>query len=397
MPKIAVFAVCALLVGCASSAPRPSGEDSLARGKAAMESAVAAMDNRGRPPAADGKAQPAGGADRTAPAANAAPPARGGQPVWVSAPYSVYSESEYVAAVGYGSNSTEADRNAFVALTAVFGQSIQSEVSTVSNFSEAVNNGAINVTQNNTVNEAIKTSSRMDSLIGAEIADRWQNPADRSWSAVAVLEKEKAASLYADLLRGNLRLINEITNIPAAERNSFEAFSRYQLAATVADANKLYADLLAVMGSSPAGLKPSDLKGGGDYRLEAIKIAASIPVAVNVEGDSQNRIVNAFAVALGRLGFNSGGRNNRYVLTAKITLSSANVPGNQFQFCRYNIDAYLTDTTNNSRMAPFNISGREGHANMSEAEVRAINAAAKKIDTEYEKVFNSYFSTNLLK
>jgi hypothetical protein len=366
-----------------------------------MEDAAAAMDNGGRSPAEiAGRAQPAASGTRataaSAPAANAVTGPRG-QPAWVSSPYSVYDQSEYVAAVGYGSNRTEAERNAFVSLTAVFGQAIQVEVSTVSNYSEAVNNGSITVTQNNAVKEAIKTSSEMDSLIGAEIADVWQNTADRSWSAVAVLEKDEAAALYADLLRGNLRLINEITNIPAAEKNSFEAFSRYQLAATVADANKLYANLLSVLGNSPAGLRPSDVKSGSDYRLEAANIAGNIPVAINVEDDRQNRIGNAFAVVLGKLGFKSGGRNNRYVLNVKLTLTGANVPGNQFQFSRYNIDAYLTDTTNNSRMSPFNISGREGHTVMSEAEVRAVNSAAKKIDDEYAQVFNSYFSTNLLK
>jgi hypothetical protein len=237
----------------------------------------------------------------------------------------------------------------------------------------------------------------MNSLIGAEIADVWQNTADRSWSAVAVLEKDEAAALYADLLRGNLRLINEITAVPDAEKNSLEAFSRYHLAASVADANKLYANLLSVLGNAPNGLKPSDVKGGGDYRLEAAKIAGNIPVAISVEGDRQNRIGNAFAVVLGRVGFKSGGRNNRYVLNATVTLASANVPGNQFQFCRYNIDAHLTDTTNNNRMAPFNISGREGHTVMTEAEVRALNSAAKKIDEEYGQVFNNYFSTQLLK
>jgi hypothetical protein len=363
-----------------------------------MESAVAAMDRGGRSPEEIAeKVQPAASGKTHPPVGAAAQASQGGRPAWVSSPYNVYDQSEYVAAVGYGMTRPEAERSAVVSLTAVFGQSIQAEVSTVSNYSEAVNNGSINVTQNNAVNEAIKTSSKMDSLIGAEIADVWQNSADKSWSAVAVLEKKKAAALYADLIRGNLRLIGEITDIPAAEKNSFEAFSRYQMAATVADANKLYADLLAVLGNVPDGLGPSDVKGGGDYRLEATKIAGNIPVAITVEGDRQNRIGNAFAVALGRLGFRSGGRSNRYILNATITLNNANVSGNQFQFCRYNVDAYLTDTTNNSRMAPFNISGREGHTSMSEAEVRAINSAAKKIDEEYEQVFNNYFSTNLLK
>jgi hypothetical protein len=172
-----------------------------------------------------------------------------------------------------------------------------------------------------------------------------------------------------------------------------EAFSRYRLAAAVADANHLYANLLSVLGGAGA----PDSKKGGDYRLEAAKIARNIPIAVNVEGDRQNRVENAFAVALGRLGFKSGGKNNRYVLNATLSLTQANLPGNSFEFCRYNIDSYLTDTMSGGKIAPYNITGREGHTAMSEAEIRAVSAAAKKIESGYEQVFNDFFSTNLLK
>jgi hypothetical protein len=319
------------------------------------------------------------------------------EPAWVSSPYDVYDQRIYVAAVGYGSNRAAAERNAFAALTAVFGQSIQAEFSNLTNYSEAVNNGSIDVSENNAVREAVKTSSEMDSLVGAEIAGVWQNSAGKDWYAAAVLKKESAMSLYSSLVQDNLRLINEITNIPDPEKNSLEAFSRYQLAATVADANELYSNLLSVLGGASAGSKLTDIKKGGDYRLEAAKIARNIPIAVKVDGDMQNRIGNAFAVAIGRIGFKSGGNKNRYVLNVAVNLEDANLPGNQFQFCRYNIDAYLTDTVNESRLAPYNITGREGHTAMREAEIRAVSSAAKKIEAEYERVFYNFFSTNFLK
>lgn len=394
----AIMVGCVILAGCASTA-KPAQGGSLEDSRAAAYDAIDAMNRGGRSaPAAAKPASPGQPAANTAaPASAPAAAATRAEPDWVSSPYSVYNQNTYVAAVGYGENRTAAERSALVSLTAVFGQSIQAEISTITNYSEAVNNGSINVSENNAVREAVKTSSEMDSLVGAEIADVWQNGADRTWSAVAVLEKQRTAVLYADLIRGNQRLINEITKIQDAEKNSLEAFSRYRLAATIADANKLYATLLSVIGSSPPGLNPSEIKGGSDYRLEAAKVARTIPIAVRVEGDRQNRIGNAFATALGRIGFIGSGTNNRYVLNATLSLSSANLSGNQYQFCRYNVDAYLTDTSNDSRMSPYNISGREGHNAMNEAEIRAINSAAKKIDSEFEQVFDDFFSTNLLR
>ncbi|MDR2659162.1 MAG: LPP20 family lipoprotein, partial [Spirochaetaceae bacterium] len=172
------------------------------------------------------------------------------EPAWVSSPYSVYDKNLYVAAVGSGDNRASAERAAFAALTSVFGQSIEAEFSNLTNYSEAVQNGSIVVSENNAVREAVKTSSMMDSLVGAEIAGVWQDGGDRLWYAAAVLDKKKAAGLYAGLISGNLRIIDDITNIPEAEANTIEAFSRYQLAAAVADANELYGNLLSVLGGS---------------------------------------------------------------------------------------------------------------------------------------------------
>jgi hypothetical protein len=362
-----------MLYGCASKAGTQDTEAA-----AAAQRAVNAMQNNGAAPL------PGTAFD-------------GGKPEWLSSPYSVYDNNVYVAAVGSGANRVAAERGAFAALTAIFGQSIQAEFSNMTNYSEAALNGSIVVSENNAVREAVKTSSAMDSLIGAEIAGVWQDNTDKYWYAIAILDKKKAAALYADLIRGNLRLIDEITTIPAAENNSLEAFSRYQLAATIAGANELYGNLLSVLAGTSAGLDLTRMKNSAYYQLEARKIAQNIPIDVRVEGDSQNRIGNAFAVALGSIGFKSGGSNNRYVLNAALSLTNANLPGNQFQFCRYNIDAYLLDTANGSKLVPYNISGREGHTAMNEAELRAINSAAKKIDTEYENVFDNFFSSKLLK
>jgi hypothetical protein len=236
-----------------------------------------------------------------------------------------------------------AECSALVSLTAVFGQPVQAEISSITNYSEAV-----------------KTSSGMDSLVCAEIAGVRRNDADRSWSAVAVLEKQRAALLYAELMLGSRRLTSEITNVPDAGKTSPEAFSRCRLAATITDTNKLHAALLPGIGGGAAGLDPAEIRTGADYRLEAAKATRGIPIAVKVEGDSQNRVGNAFAVALGRIGFKSGCTDNRYVLNATLPPTGANLSGNRYQFCRYNVDAYLTDTSNGSRMSPYNIAGGKG-------------------------------------
>ena len=80
-----------------------------------------------------------GGTARAAP-----PPVRSTrgrkEPAWVNDPYRVFSRERYVVAVGYGANRAEAERRALAALTSLFGQSVQSEFSAVTAYSEAVSN-----------------------------------------------------------------------------------------------------------------------------------------------------------------------------------------------------------------------------------------------------------------
>ena len=98
----------------------------------------------------------------------------------------------------------------------------------------------------------------------------------------------------------------------------------------------------------------------------------------------------AFASALAKQGFRSGGTDSRYVLQVGVDFSSVEFPNQQNKFTRYTIDANLIDTRDASVLLPFNINGREGHISLSEAENRAVAAAEKKINDTYGTVLSDY-------
>jgi hypothetical protein len=366
----------------ASSASNTAGAADAAAD--AANAAAAAMDAaaRGEPlsrPSAAGA--PPAGAPAAAQAASSSPDSRG-KPAWVDSPDSVYSKQRYVAAVGFGPERGQAERNALANLTAVFGQSIQAEMKSVASYSEAVKSGVIQVSENVSVQEAISTSAEMDSLIGAEIADVWYD-GKSVYYAAAVMEKAKTELLYADLIRSNERVITDLTTMTQEEKNTLNGYSRYQLAATIADTNRLYANVLTYVGNS-SGINPGDMKRGADYRLEAAGIVRTIPIGVKVSGDRQDRIKNAFTRALGSAGFRSGGSNPRYTLEAVLTLSPMDLPNQQNKFVRYTVDANLMDSAEgNSVIMPFNVGARAGHLTIPEAENRAISMAEKEITEKF--------------
>jgi hypothetical protein len=319
-----------------------------------------------------------------------------GAPAWVSNPDAVYRRAAYIAAVGYGPSRREAEQGALVALTALFGQSIQGELKTLSSYSEAVKNGALDVSENTSMENAVNISSRMDNLVGAEVADVWFDGKSTHY-AVAVMERAPAALLYSELIRSNLRIIGELLNLREGEKNSLDGYSRYLLAGITADANRVFANVLSVVDGSGAAMLSPDMKKGDEYRLEAANIAKNIPIMINAEGDPSGRIKTAFAEALNQAGFKSGGDSSRYVLAVSLALTPVELPNQQNKFVRYVIEAKLSDQTKGELLFPYSLNGREGHTTLPEAENRALSAAVKKIGGEYPEALKDWFAGALPK
>jgi hypothetical protein len=232
----------------------------------------------------------------------------------------------------------------------------------------------------------------MDTLVGAEIADVWHDNKS-TYYAAAVMEKEKTSVLYADLIRSNERIIGDLVTMTGAVKNTLDGYSRYLLAGTIADANRVYANVLTYVGNT-RGINPGEMKKGDDYRLEAAAVARNIPIGVTVSGDRGDRIKSAFSKALSGAGFRSGGNNSRYILRASYTMSPAELPNQQNKFVRYQVNALLADTAEgDSVLVPYDSNGREGHLTLPEAEERAIRAAERKIADEFGGILKDYLSS----
>jgi hypothetical protein len=311
------------------------------------------------------------------------------KPVWVDSIDSVYNRSQYIAAVGYAANRDMAEKNAFANLTAIFGQSIQADQTISNTYQEAVKNGVTTGwTDNIAMQNSIKTSASMDSLVGAEIKEVWQDTKNNVFYAAAVMEKAKTIQLYNEMVKANQSVIDNLLSMNQTDKNSLEGFARYQFAAIVADINFTYGNVLQVLGSP----LPVNLTKGDNYRLEAQNITKAIPVGIIVKNDKSGRIQGAFAKALSNIGFRSGGNNSRYILNVDITVSPVDLPNNTNKFARIELSADLTDTSVSSILLPFNFSSREGHTTITEAENRTYMAAEQKINEEYKNLISDYLS-----
>jgi len=315
------------------------------------------------------------------------------KPVWVNNVNSVDNRSQFVAAVGHASDREMAEKNAFTNLAVFFGQSIKADQTIVNTYYEAVKNGVTsgwidNIAMRNT----ISTSVSMDTLLGADIREVWHDEKNKIFYAVAVMERAKTVQLYTEMILANLEMINNLTAMNQAERNTLETVSRYQFAATVADINITYANLLRLLNASV----PGGVKRGDEYRLEAQNITRTIPIGIIVNNDREARIQNAFAKVFADLGFRSGGQNARYILRVNVTVSQANYLNNPNKFAMMELSASLADSVTRETLLPYSFSNREGHTTAEAAENRVFISAERKITEEYKEVLSSYLSQLLL-
>ncbi|MCL2381171.1 MAG: LPP20 family lipoprotein [Treponema sp.] len=316
------------------------------------------------------------------------------RPVWVDSPQAAYPTALYIAAVGHGADRTLAERDALARIVALFGQAVQSELHVMASYSQAITGGAIQVSEDVRVQQAITTSAQMDTLVGAEIASVWHDSGNNIYYAVAIMERERTSILYAGLIRSNERIISELVTMTPQTRNSLDGFARYRLAAAVADANRLYANVLTVVGNT-RGINPAEMRRGDEYRIAAAQVVSAIPVGIIVTGDRGNRIQNALSSAVNAAGLISGGTNSRYVLRFSYTMTQQDIPGQRHQFVRFELVGGLENAGagNTVLFSPPAMTGREGHLTVSEAEERALRTVERRIAGEFGPALIAYLDS----
>jgi hypothetical protein len=312
-------------------------------------------------------------------------------PNWVRDPYTKYDRQTYIAAVGSGSSREASEKSALGNLIAFFGQNIQVDERVSTSYQEAVRSGVTATWSENTaVDSVISTSTGLDSLVGAEIGDAWND--GREYFAVAVLNKATAIRIYTDIVSANQAMIENLINFPMADRNTLEGYARYQFAATVADMTISYANLLSVIGRPVQAVNTGD-----DYRLEALNIVKTIPVAIRVQNDRSGRIEGAFSKAFSDLGFQSGGDNSRYVLDVYIVTSVVEFLNSDYKDTRIEVAANLVEADPGTVLLPYNFNDRGRHTTQALADNQAYNLAEQAINKEYAGLLLGYLNQLLPK
>ena len=315
------------------------------------------------------------------------------RPGWINNPYAGFNRQAYVVAVGRGDSRRAAERDALRGIAGVFGLNVQAAENITFLYQEMVAGGVTAWTQQTDFRSAIETSVRRDNLIGADVRQHWSDGRGNHY-VLAALNRATSVLLYSNRITANDDVISNLTNMPAAQRNSIEGFARYQAAAAVADMSFTYGEMLVFLGAP----WHETIARGDYFRQRARQIARSIPIDINVKSGNASadaRIRGAFAdVLFDEFGFLTGGTGHRYALNVDITMQPRRrggrppIPGTDIYFSwievRTDVRANLVDTGTGVVLLPsdFTFTG-PGRRNQYDAEDLALNEVAQIIRREY--------------
>jgi hypothetical protein len=308
------------------------------------------------------------------------------QPEWITKPGIMYPDDQYVVATGDGKTAEEAQFKAKANLLGIFGMKLADESVIKESYSESNVGG--NTSFKDTVSSERKISTSAEGILaGCEIKETWKNTSGTENYALAVMDKSKTINLYSDIIKRLSQAVNEALNI--SNKNTFEGYSRYRFAAMVAKDIDSCINVLRFAGGSAS--VPAGLKSENEYLVESNNIIKTIPVRVVVtrgkEFDKADRIQNAFAATIGKVGFRTGDASSPYILEVTLALSEVQLAGQTNKFARYEISAEMLDSkTRQGMLQTYSINGREGHTTYPEAQDRAIRAAETKINNEYKEL-----------
>jgi hypothetical protein len=308
------------------------------------------------------------------------------KPGWVDRPSVLFPDRLFVSAVGAAQDRRQAETGALGGLTAYFRQSITNSVNIRD--AERQENGK-SVSSVSELSQTIQAVSVVDSLIGAEIRDTWNDTRNGLWYAVAVMEKAKCAPLYAGELTKTFSEINNLIDISAGV--SFETISKCRQATELIGKADVLALILSMLGGQDRQTEISNLSIAS---ATAMNQAKAIPVDIRVlAGDRNGRIRSAFAGVFTNEGFRTGNRNSRYALETTMVLTEA--PKNKFYNTRYTVDAVLKDTQEGIELFSYNIASRESHTqSQEEADNRVYIGAVRKIEAEFPEILREYLDSN---
>ena len=147
-------------------------------------------------------------------------------------------------------------------------------------------------------------------------------------NTLKLMEKNKTAELYKDLIKANIASINKMLN--EINGNTIDSYTCCKFAVEVSKINEGYYSRLAVLKPAESNFLKDDMYSSKKLQLRALEIANNIPVCIVIENDVNGQIAQAFASVFKNLGFKTTfNPGSRYMVAGSVTFSESKTSDNK--------------------------------------------------------------------
>ena len=300
-------------------------------------------------------------------------------PEWVLKNEHEYSKNN-LCAVGIARTLDEANSVAISNIGKIINQKIESETTFVNSESLSKTGSA---ETSSSINQIIKTSALVDSLVGVEIAENWKDK-DNNYYSLAILDKTKTYLYYSEKINQNEKEIKEACNLVSSDEDKFLIYGKLQNAKKLSQDNATYLDIIYAVNKASYTVTAKSVTTVA--KIENILNNFSKTVSVKIFDDETNpRIQNFFYDYFSGKGFSVNSQNPDYILDYDINIENTN--SDLLFYARYAFNANLKSIKSDSVIYSFSTSERIAHKSYEEANQKAIVSLEKKLI----KLFDSDF------
>ena len=258
---------------------------------------------------------------------------RGKSPSWVTDTEYEYSKNN-LCAVGIASSQEEANSMAISNIGKIIKQKIESEI-TVVNSESMSSKGNSELTSS--INQIVKTSALIDSLVGVEIAETWKDK-DGNFYSLAILNKTKTYLYYSEKISENEKTIKENINLISTDKDKFFIYGKLQNAIKLAQDNETYLDIIYAVNKASYTVTAKTITKVNYIENLASDFARKIYITISGL-ENKERIKNYFYKYFTDKGFSVNAPQTNYYFN--IDLNIENTTSGELFYARYNFSANL--------------------------------------------------------
>ena len=303
---------------------------------------------------------------------------KGETPRWVYDLKAVYPDNEWLAVIEQAGSRQNAEAAAVDALARIFRTDVVGVTNAYQEFAQTVTSAkkkkiaSLNEShESRAFAQDVAIAATVSGLIGV-VTESAQDH-NGIWWAVARMNRAECAAVYEKTVRENEKIIADLRADAKQHPGTLDAYTDLRFAVVVAQVTDDLQSKLAILDKNAARRGVS--YGNTDaLRAEALTVARSVAVDVQVNGDTSGRLANALTAFFTKQGFRTG-PGGEYTLSAEYTAESVDLPNNRgYQYVRYVFQTTLRDRAGKDVFA-WSQTSREGHISEADARQRALRSA----------------------